>query len=55
MDQMQVQKPSPSAPGTQTMVSEPVEPKKGGGWLKWAVIVLAALIIVGGLGYWIFL
>ncbi len=53
MEQVQVQKPSaPVAPGAQTMTNEPVEPKKGGVF-KWVLLVLAILIVIGGLGFWI--
>jgi len=53
MDQTQVQKPTaPATPGAQTMTAEPVEPKKGG-WLKWVLLILAVLVVIGGVGYWL--
>ena len=37
----------PGVPGQANM------PPKQSGWMKWLLIIIGALIVVGGLAYWI--
>ena len=59
MDQTQAVQPAPTpapnAPMTPSASAAPAmgEAPKKSGWLKWTIIILLILIVVGGAGYWI--
>jgi len=46
-------KPADQKPVAQGTPGQPNTPPQQSGWMKWLLIVLGILLVVGGLSYWI--